>query len=214
MNQYSANEKVNLFRTLFKGREDVFAIYWQKGKKKGYKPAYQYDPYMYQLHVIKGGTFTDYKDKTRLPLTDHQIIKHLKGEQLIGIYPLLMDNSSWFIAADFDKDNWAADCRTFINVCKEKDIPAYLERSRSGRGGHVWIFFDHPYPAITSRKIIKLLLKQAGIFSVFDKGSSFDRLFPNQDHLSGKGLGNLIALPLYQCRSRLARHKRRCTSGV
>ncbi len=198
MNQYSANEKVNLFRTLFKGREDVFAIYWEKSNKKGYMPVYWYDPYKYRLHVIKGGTFKDYKDKTRLPLTDQQIIKHLKGEQLIGIYPLLMDNSSWFIAADFDKDNWAADCRTLINVCKEKDIPAYLERSRSGRGGHVWIFFDQPCPAIISRKILIVLLEQAGIFSVFDKGSSFDRLFPNQDHLSGKGFGNLIALPLHK----------------
>ncbi len=109
MNQYSANEKINLYRTLFKGREDVFAIYWQKGKKKGYMPAYRYDPYIYRLHIISGGAFNDYKDKTRLPLTDHHIIKHLNGEQLIGIYPLLLDNSSWFIAADFDKDNWAAE---------------------------------------------------------------------------------------------------------
>ena len=198
MKQYSRKEKVNLIRNLFKGREDVFARYWEKGNKKGYMPAYQYDPYMYRLHVIKGGTFDDYKDKTRLPLTDHQIFKHLDGEQLIGIYPLLMDNTSWFIAADFDKENWAADCRTFIIACKEKDIPAYLERSRSGKGGHVWIFFDQPCPAIISRKIVSTLLEQSGIISVFDKGSSFDRLFPNQDRLSGKGLGNLIALPLHK----------------
>ncbi len=188
MMQYSVKEKVNLIRNLFKGREDVFARYWQKGNKKGYMPAYQYDPYMYRLHVIKGGTFDDYKDKTRLPLTDHQIFKHLDGEQLIGIYPLLMDNTSWFIAAD---------CRTFIIACKEREIPAYLERSRSGKGGHVWIFFDQPCPAIISRKIVSALLEQSGIISVFNKESSFDRLFPNQDHLSGKGLGNLIALPLH-----------------
>jgi len=198
MKQYSAKEKVNLIRNLFKGREDVFARYWQKGNKKGYMPAYQYDPYMYQLHVIKGGTFDEYKDKTLLPLTDHQIFNHLNGEQLIGIYPLMMDNTSWFIAADFDKEKWAADCLTFIDVCKEREIPACLERSRSGKGGHVWIFFDQPCPAIISRKVIAALLEQSGIISVFDKGSSFDRLFPNQDHLSGKGLGNLIALPLHK----------------
>jgi len=199
MSQFSgSNEKVNLFKTLFSGREDVFAIHWQKGSKHGYMPAYHYDPYMYRLHKMKGGTFKTYKDKTYLPLNDQQITKHLNGEQLIGIYPLLKNNSSWFIAADFDKDKWAEECRTFINACKEKDIPVYLERSRSGKGGHVWIFFDQPYPAIRSRKILITLLEQAGIFSVFDKSSSFDRLFPNQDFLSGKGLGNLIALPLHK----------------
>ena len=125
MLQLPAEEKINLLRNLFKGREDVFARYWEKGKKKGYMPAYQYDPYMYRLHVIKGGTFDEYKDKTLLPLTDHQIFKHLNGEQLIGIYPLLMDNTSWFIAADFDKENWAADCGTFIDACKENKIPAW-----------------------------------------------------------------------------------------
>ncbi|MFW9989182.1 MAG: restriction endonuclease subunit R, partial [Candidatus Odinarchaeota archaeon] len=198
MNQYSKIDKVKLFRNLFKGREDVFAIYWQKGKKKGYMPAYQYDPYMYRLHAYKGGSFKDYKDKTLLPLTDHQVIKHLTGDHLIGIYPLLTDNSSWLIAADFDGEKWADDCLNFINICKEKKIPAYLERSRSGKGGHVWIFFDHPYPAFRSRRIINALLKQAGIISVFDKRSSFDRLFPNQDYHTGKGLGNLIALPLHK----------------
>ncbi len=153
MNQYSENEKLNLFKSLFKGREDVFAIRWEKSKKSGYMPAYHYDPYMYRLHKMKGGTFKDYKDKTYLPLTDQQLLKHFNGEQLIGIYPLLQDNTSWFIAADFDKENWADECRTFINICKEHGIPSYLERSRSGKGGHVWIFFDKPYPATRSRKI-------------------------------------------------------------
>lgn len=198
MNQYSEKEKLNLFKSLFKGREDVFAIRWEKAKKSGYMPAYHYDPYMYRLHKMKGGTFKDYKDKTYLPLTDQQLLKHFNGEQLIGIYSLLQDNTSWFIAADFDKEKWADECRTFLHVCKEQDIPAYLERSRSGKGGHVWIFFDKPYPAIRSRKILITLLEQAGIFSMFDKSSSFDRLFPNQDFHSGKGLGNLIALPLHK----------------
>src|SRR5690606_21031402 len=104
MNQYSENEKLNLFKSLFKGREDVFAIRWEKAKKSGYMPAYHYDPYMYRLHKMKGGTFKDYKDKTYLPLTDQQLLKHFNGEQLIGIYPLLQGNTSWFIAADFDKE--------------------------------------------------------------------------------------------------------------
>ena len=198
MNQYSENEKLNLFKSLFKGREDVFAVRWEKGNKSGYMPAFHYDPYRYRLHKMNGGTFKNYKDKTYLPLTDQQFLKHFNGEQLIGIYPLLQDNTSWFIAADFDKAEWADECRTFLSVCKEQNITAYLERSRSGKGGHVWIFFDKPYPATRSRKILITLLEQAGIFSVFDKSSSFDRLFPNQDFRSGKGLGNLIAIPLHK----------------
>jgi len=198
INKITINDKLNLFKNLFKGREDVFAIRWEKGNKSGYMPAYKYDPYLYRLHRMKGGSFKNYADKTYLPLTDEQLLKHLNGEKLIGIYPLLQDNISWFIAADFDKENWVDECQAFLKICAEHNIPAYLERSRSGQGGHVWIFFDQPYPAIRSRKILTTLLVQEGIFSAFDKSSSFDRLFPNQDFHKGKGLGNLIALPLHK----------------
>ena len=190
--------QIQLFKSVFRGREDVFAVRWENGKKSGYMPAYTYDPYLYRAHKIRGGTFQNFADKTYLPCSDTEIAKHLHGEQLIGIYPLLPDNTSWFLAADFDDDKWLEECNTFLKVCTENEIPAYLERSRSGQGGHIWIFFEQPYPAIRSRKIILSLLEKSGVFSVFDKSSSFDRLFPNQDFLSGKGLGNLIALPLYK----------------
>ena len=81
-------KQLSLYRSLFKGREDVFAIHWQKGNKGGYMPAYEYDPYMYRLHKMKGGTFKNYEDKTYLPFTDQQLIKYLNGQQLVGIYPL------------------------------------------------------------------------------------------------------------------------------
>lgn len=97
------DNKPLLFNSLFKGREDVFATRWEKGGKSGYMPAYHFDPYRYRAHKMKGGSFASYTDKTYLPLTDDQIIKHLNGHQLIGIYPLLRDNTSWFIAADFDE---------------------------------------------------------------------------------------------------------------
>lgn len=191
-------EQINLYNSVFKGRVDVYAVRWEKSGKSGYMPAYSFDPYMYKLHRMKGGTFQNYNDKQYQALTEEQIFKHLKGEQLVGLYPLLKDNSSFFIAADFDESNWEIECKSFINICIEKGIPAYLERSRSGNGGHVWIFFENSYPAFRSRKIFIALLEQSGLFSIFDKHSSFDRLFPNQDYLSGKGLGNLIALPLHK----------------
>ncbi len=193
----SLPEQVQLFKSVFKARDDVFAIRWEKGNKSGYMPAHSFDPYFYRAHKAKGGTFQNYKDKTYLTLTDDQIEKHLKGDQIAGIYPLLTDNTSWFIAADFDGKKWDEECRALINACQEKGITAYLERSRSGKGGHVWIFFEQPYPALRSRKILISILEEIRIFSPFDKGS-FDRLFPNQDFHSGKGLGNLIALPLHK----------------
>ena len=198
MDNNNLKEQIDLFKSLFRGRNDVFAIRWENGNKSGYMPAYQYDPYVYRQHKMKGGTFQNYTNKSFLPYTGEQIAKHLNGEQLIGIYPLLEDNTSWFIAADFDKKNWGEECRAFIKCCFNINIPVYLERSRSGKGGHVWMFFEQPYQALKSRKIVISLLEKAGVLSVFDKGSSFDRLFPNQDSLSGKGFGNLIALPLYK----------------
>lgn len=191
-------ENIKLFRSLFNAREDVFALHWQKGNKSGYAPAWYFDPYHYKVHKMKGGTFQNYPDKQYLPFTDEQLVKHLDGIQLIGVYPLLQDNTSWFIAADFDEKNWEDECRKFISHCSSKSIPAYLERSRSGNGGHVWIFFDKPYPAMRSRKIVMSLLMECKAISVFDKNSSFDRLFPNQDLHSGKSLGNLIALPFHK----------------
>ena len=189
---------IQLFKSVFTGREDIFAVRWEKGSKSGYMPAYFYDPYRYRAHKMSGGTFQNYSDKEYLPFTEKEIEKHLNGEQHIGVYPLLKNNTSWFIVADFDKVNWIEDCKKYINACNEKGIPAYLERSRSGKGGHVWIFFEQPYPAIKSRQLFISILEQTGVFSLFDKSSSFDRMFPNQDFLSGKGFGNLIALPLYK----------------
>ena len=79
--------KIALFKCLFKGREDVFAKRWENDAKSGYMPVYFFDPYRLRAHKIKGGTFQNYPDKTYLQLTDDQIVKHLNGEQVIGLYP-------------------------------------------------------------------------------------------------------------------------------
>ena len=198
MSSISLSSRIHLFQSLFKGREDIFAVHWEKGNKSGYMPVCIYDPYRLRAHKMNGGSFQNFTEKSYLPLTDEQIHKHLDGFHHVGVYPLLQDNTTWFLAADFDKTNWQDEAVTFLNACKEKEIPAYLERSRSGNGGHVWVFFDKPYAAIKSRKIFLTILEKSGAFSMFDKSSSFDRLFPNQDFLSGKGFGNLIALPLFK----------------
>lgn len=197
----SLDSKLLLFMSLFKGREDVFAIRWEKENRSGYTPAYDLDWNEFAKHKAGGGSLKYFKNKSYSGLTAERIQNHLSGKEVIGIYPLLTDNSSWFIVADFDetlssKRSWMDDCSFFIKQCEECIIPAYLERSRSGNGGHVWIFFDKPYPAFKSRMILLHLLEKSGIISPFDKNSNYDRLFPNQDYHSGKGLGNLIALPL------------------
>ena len=198
---HPSNENIQIFLSLFKGREDVFAIRWEKDGKSGYMPAYNLNWNEFSKHKAMGGTLKDFHDKQFSKLTDERIMNHLAGKEVIGIYPLLPDHSSWFIVADFDeslasKKRWIEECRFFIETCNCHNLPCYLERSRSGKGGHVWIFFNSAYPAYKSRKIILHILEIAGIISAFDKNSNYDRLFPNQDYHSGKGLGNLIALPL------------------
>lgn len=195
------DEQVRIFKTLFKGREDVFAVRWEKEGKSGYMPAYNLNWDEFSKFKAGGGTIKDFPHKQFSKLTDQRIINHLTGKEVIGLYPLLPDNSSWFIVADFDeritsKRSWIEECSVFLESCNHYQIPAFLERSRSGKGGHVWIFFDTNYPAYKSRKIVLHILEFAGIISPFDKNSNYDRLFPNQDYHSGKGLGNLISLPL------------------
>ena len=198
-----SNEQIRIFLSLFRGREDVFAVRWEKDSKAGYMPAYDLNWDEFAKHKLRGGTLKDFPHKQFSKLSQQRIINHLTGKEVIGLYPLLPDNSSWFIIADFNesltsKISWIEECRSFIEICNQYQLPAYLERSRSGKGGHVWIFFDSNYPAYKSRKIILHILKFAGIISPFDKNSNYDRLFPNQDYHSGKGLGNLVALPLQQ----------------
>ena len=138
----------------------------------------------------------DQKTRKFLPLTDAVIENHLLGKETVGVYPLLPDETCWFLAADFDKKTWEYDSLAFLETCQELNVPAALERSRSGKGGHIWIFFDRALPAITARKLGCVLLTrtmerrhQIGL-------DSYDRFFPNQDTMPKGGLGNLIALPL------------------
>ena len=189
----AADDRVRIFRSLFRGREDVYAARWDsKQGKSGYSPAcaHEWDPAICQKPRGKCMRCS------YLPLTDEMVRAHLLGQKTIGIYPLLKDETCWFLAADFDKDGWKEDATAYLNACQAAGVAAYLERSRSGNGGHVWHFFEEVVPAAMARKLGSTLLTAA-----MDKRhriglGSYDRLFPNQDTLPKGGFGNLIALPL------------------
>ena len=188
----SIAEKIALFRILFRGREDVYPVFWinERIGKKGYSPA------------VKGG-WSGFREKQKdyLPLTPDVIQAHLSGEETIGVYPILKDNTCWFLASDFDGTDWAEDAVSYRDSCEHRGIPAYLERSRSGNGGHVWIFFSGPVPASSARRLGASLLRETMTVRGEMDLASYDRFFPNQDYLPKGGFGNLIALPLQKkCR--------------
>ena len=138
----------------------------------------------------------DQKTRKFLPMSDAVIEQHLLGKETVGVYLLLPDETCRFLAADFDKKTWEYDAQAFLETCQELNVPAVLERSRSGKGGHIWIFFERALSAITARKLGCVILtrtmerrRQLGL-------DSYDRFFPNQDTMPKGALGNLIALPL------------------
>lgn len=176
INTHSSDaEKIALYRSYFRGRNDVFARHWTNGAtgKQGYAPAL---------------------DRTQKPLvlTDAVIKGHLLGIELVGIYPLLLDNTTCFLAIDFDGENWLDDALAVFGITDKHNLPCLLERSKSGNGGHVWFFFENAVPSWKARQVGKYLISQANL----SKDTSFDRLFPSQDEHNGKNYGNLIALPL------------------
>jgi hypothetical protein len=144
----------------------------------------------------EGSQPVDQKTRQYFPLTDAVIENHLLGNETVGVYPLLPDETCWFLAVDFDKKTWQEDSRAFMDTCHELNVPAALERSRSGNGGHVWIFFDRAIPAITARKLGCVILTRALERSHQLDLDSYDRFFPRRDTMPKGGFGNLIALPL------------------
>ena len=136
-------------------------------------------------------------------MTTKVIYRHLSGQQIVGLYPLLQDNSCYLLAADFDKGHWQDEVKAMSKACAEFDIPHAIEISRSGNGAHLWIFFEDKVPAQQARLLGFALLDKAMEIFPHLSFDSYDRLFPNQDILPEGGFGNLIALPL-QRESRLA----------
>jgi hypothetical protein len=124
--------QIKLFKSVFKGREDVFAVRWEKESKSGYIPAYFYDPYMYRAHKIKGGTFQNYKDKTYLKLTDKEIAKHLNGEQQFHIILETLDTeeATYLWHADKNKQALISKVKEIdqqLNIIRNKGRQTFLE---------------------------------------------------------------------------------------
>ena len=199
MKSYNYKEPdIDLFLNIFKSRQDIYAEKWQsKNGKKGFSPACKNKFKKSICILLKGKKCKDCANADYYPLTLNTLQSHLSGK-VIGVYPLLPDNTSWFAAVDFDGKTGdpLKDAKDLLAVCEVQGLPAYIERSQSGNGYHLWIFFDSSIQALKIRIVIFALLKEAQVINADISLNSFDRIFPNQDRLSGKGLGNLIALPL------------------
>ncbi|ONH35135.1 MULTISPECIES: TOTE conflict system archaeo-eukaryotic primase domain-containing protein [Protofrankia] len=185
-----AAERVALFRSLFVGRDDVYASRWERDGRQGWSPALDREP---------GQSWEEAKKARRYrPLTDAVIRDHLSGAATIGLYPMLADDTCRLLVCDFDGADWQLDAQAYAQAAQAAGVPAAVEISRSGQGAHVWIFFEELVPALDARAVGFGLLREAMAVRGGLGLDSYDRFFPAQDHLpaAGEGLGNLIALPL------------------
>ena len=194
---FSTQEKVAIFRRLFRGRTDVYPLRWESraSGKAGYSPACanEWRAGVCDKPRIKCG---DCGNRLLVPLTDSVIYDHLAGEHTVGVYPLLEDDCCYFLAVDFDEEQWQDDARAFMMSCGELGVPCALEVSRSGQGAHAWLFFEGRVSARDARRLGTALISHTCARTRQLKLTSYDRLFPNQDSMPKGGFGNLIALPL------------------
>jgi len=193
----SPAEKVALFRSLFRGREDVFPTRFvsKKTGKPGYAPACRnkFVKGVCELPRVKCG---ECPNQAFIPFDDAAVVGHLTGRYVMGVYPLLEDETCWLLAVDFDKSTWTDDVRAFAETCRRVGLPAAVERSRSGDGAHVWFFFSAPVPVASARKMGCYLITETMSWRHELSMDSYGRLFPSQDTMPRGGFGNLIALPL------------------
>jgi len=196
-------DKIGLFRSLFRGREEVYARRFTSGKtgKSGYQPVCG-NEWVRGVCEKPRIRCSECACQRFLPVTDEVLHWHLSGvddrgrEFVMGLYPMLLDERCWLLAADFDGEHWREDAAAVLETSRRMDIPALLERSRSGNGGHLWWFFAKPVSAVLARKFGAHLLTETMERRPEVGLRSYDRLFPNQDTLPKGGFGNLIALPM------------------
>ena len=190
-------DRIQLFRSFFVGRDDVYAMRWENPERSGYAPAC-HNEWVPDVCGKKGGKVkcSECPNSRFKALTDEVIARHLRGLITIGTYALLLDNTCQFLAADFDEETWRDDVRAYVRAAQSVGIPIYTEVSRSGEGAHAWIFFETKVPAAAARELGTALVTLTCKSQRQLKLSSYDRLFPSQDMMPSGHLGNLIALPL------------------
>lgn len=186
--QSSAQEKITLFRSLFRGRPDVHAHgFRRKDGGIGYVPAC--------ANEWKRGTCPRAESpkakcslcskQAFLPLTDSAIVRHFKGaddrlRDVIGLYVLRDDSTTSVLVMDFDKNGWQDAVSAIRTVAKSRGLQASVERSRSGNGGHIWFFFDRPISAKLARDFGSALVTEAMRRTKTVKFDAYDRMFPAQ----------------------------------
>ncbi len=164
----TSSAKIALFRSLFRGREDVYPRRFESRKtgKSGYAPACanEWVRGICEKPRIKCAVCPN---RRFLPVTDDVIRWHLSGQDdsgqsfVAGVYPLLLDETCFFLAVDFDKTSWQADTLAVLEDCRRRGLAPALERSRSGRGAHLWLFFEDAIPAALARRLGSHLLTEA-----------------------------------------------------
>ena len=200
------------FFSMFWGREDVYA---KRGKKGGYFPQCdnRWNASLCPKQQGKKIFCNECEHKKWTKVSARKIIAHLignkeDGSDVIGVYPLLPDGKCRFIVFDFDNHEKGAEATDFANIddewhkevdalrkiCIINGIKPLVERSRSGRGAHVWIFFKKAIPAGVARNFGFLLLDKGSASINLKSFHYYDRMYPSQD--VANGIGNLIALPL------------------
>ncbi len=197
------SSKISLFRSLFRGREDLYPRRFesQRTGNSGYFPACR-NAWVRGICEKPKIKCVDCRYRSFFSVTDEVVSWHLSGRDdrnrdfVMGVYPMLLNETCFFLAVDFDKTHWEKDSLSFMRTCHQLNVPAALERSRSGRGAHIWLFFAEAVPAILARKLASSVLTETMESHPEIGLDSYDRFFPSQDTLPQGGFGNLIALPL------------------
>lgn len=189
--------KSELFLTLFRGRQDIYPKRWENNKtsRSGYAPVCE-NEWVKPLCQKPSIKCSDCSNQKFLPLNTLAVSNHLRGLSTIGTYAIRKDDTCTFLACDFDESSWQSDLLAYRKTAQSLGIDVAMERSRSGKGGHAWIFFEEPLPARLARSLGTLIIAKCSERNIRLSLESYDRFFPTQDFLPKGGFGNLIALPL------------------